>query len=448
MGLFGFGKKKKNEPEQSEDMNISLQDHEEPEGEAAAFEEEIADSSAAGIPEYDDNSEEHRLYNMGLDALDDGDGEAAKAFFTQAAEKGHAGACFSLGLMYESGDGIEADKELALSYYRKAAELGHAGAGFNYGYMLCSTDNEEEGLTWIKKAAQAGDDAAVEYLQSIENIEKEKQAKEELEQKRKAFISSLKGFTRYYGVISGLTRSPFIQAEDGSGDVCTHIFTDKAQAEAFCRSEENIPLTLTVLELTKQTMSSYYEQLYLYGMNSVDFHDGEDTYHVYLFEVAKRKNSSKNAKSSILNTENPTLQKDMLLFMQEFRVKKETPDIKFRQRLDRNMGASMRKAQYLMPYNEVTVKGKRAVGLVMLTNNINKDKLIPLFTDKFEFDRFRAGKPLKVLPMDYKKLSEMSLPEGTSGFLINPGGAAVSMPQSYIKKVLSALKESEKTNSK
>ena len=173
-----------------------------------------------------------------------------------------------------------------------------------------------------------------------------------------------------------------------------------------------------------------------------------DIYHIYLYELAKRKLPAGNMRNNAVNTENPALQKDMLLFMQELRVKKEAPDNRLRMQLDRNMGMSMKNARYLMPYNEANIGGKKALGLVILTNNINKDKVIPLFTDKYEYDRFRADKQFRLLLMDYKKLAEMKLPDQTVGFIVNPGGTAVSMPQSYIKKVMEMDKAADKVKSK
>jgi TPR repeat protein len=57
--------------------------------------------------------------------------EAAK-WFRKAAEQGDVKAQFILGLFYENGDGVVADYEEAAKWYRKAAEQGHAEAARNY----------------------------------------------------------------------------------------------------------------------------------------------------------------------------------------------------------------------------------------------------------------------------------------------------------------------------
>jgi len=43
---------------------------------------------------------------------------------------------FNLGVCYADGDGVAKDAEQAVSWYRRAAEAGHAGAQFNLGVVL------------------------------------------------------------------------------------------------------------------------------------------------------------------------------------------------------------------------------------------------------------------------------------------------------------------------
>lgn len=47
-----------------------------------------------------------------------------------------------------------------MTWYRKAAEQGHEGAQFNLGLILYSGDgiakNEAEAVRWFRKAAEAG----------------------------------------------------------------------------------------------------------------------------------------------------------------------------------------------------------------------------------------------------------------------------------------------------
>ena len=49
-------------------------------------------------------------------------------WYREAAESGHTGAQFNLGVMYENGRGVDKDDSSAVEWYRQAAEQGHTGA--------------------------------------------------------------------------------------------------------------------------------------------------------------------------------------------------------------------------------------------------------------------------------------------------------------------------------
>ena len=52
----------------------------------------------------------------------------AAMFYRVAAEKGHMGAQFELGSMYQVGDGVEKNNFQAAKWYRRAAKQGHGEA--------------------------------------------------------------------------------------------------------------------------------------------------------------------------------------------------------------------------------------------------------------------------------------------------------------------------------
>ncbi|MBD5781702.1 SEL1-like repeat protein [Pelagicoccus sp. NFK12] len=55
-----------------------------------------------------------------------GEFDLAAAWYKKAASKGDAVAQFSLGSMFENGDGIKRDKDSAINWYRQAARQGHS----------------------------------------------------------------------------------------------------------------------------------------------------------------------------------------------------------------------------------------------------------------------------------------------------------------------------------
>ena len=52
------------------------------------------------------------------------------------ADQGDMDAQFSLGVMYDNGQGVIQDYKEAVKWYRLAADQGDAAAQFNLGYMF------------------------------------------------------------------------------------------------------------------------------------------------------------------------------------------------------------------------------------------------------------------------------------------------------------------------
>ena len=74
-------------------------------------------------------------YDKGMAAYERGDYVAALREWTPLAEQGDAIAQFSLGVMYERGEGAQQDYGQAVEWYRRAAEQGDAITQFNLGVM-------------------------------------------------------------------------------------------------------------------------------------------------------------------------------------------------------------------------------------------------------------------------------------------------------------------------
>ena len=107
-------------------------------------------------------------FSLGL-MYDKGEGvpqdyaEAAR-WYRRAAEQGDAVAQFNLGLMYDKGEGVSQNYTEALRWYRRAAEQGHASAQLNLGLMYDEGEgipqDYAEAARWYRRAAEQGDAVA------------------------------------------------------------------------------------------------------------------------------------------------------------------------------------------------------------------------------------------------------------------------------------------------
>ncbi len=82
---------------------------------------------------------------------------------------------FSLGVMYENGEGVPQDYKEAVKWYRKAAEQGYAKAQYHLGFILLMKNSANEGVEqdgveavkWYRKAAEQGNAKAQNFLGEI-----------------------------------------------------------------------------------------------------------------------------------------------------------------------------------------------------------------------------------------------------------------------------------------
>ena len=87
--------------------------------------------------------------------------EVAQKEMLQLAEAGDVELQFSLGVMYEHGEGVRQDYAEAVRWYRKAAEQEYAEAQNNLGVMYAEgrgvRQDYAEAVRWYRKAAEQED---------------------------------------------------------------------------------------------------------------------------------------------------------------------------------------------------------------------------------------------------------------------------------------------------
>jgi len=87
--------------------------------------------------------------------------ERVQTIYTNALQ-GNADAQFTLGSMYQQGEGITKDPTEGMKWYRKAAEQGHVGALNNIGVAcergVCAVQDNVEACSYYLTASSFGDD--------------------------------------------------------------------------------------------------------------------------------------------------------------------------------------------------------------------------------------------------------------------------------------------------
>src|SRR4029077_12377103 len=102
-------------------------------------------------------------------AAPDHTGEISRILAIQAmADAGDASAQYTLGVMYERGQGVSKDETQAVSWYQRAAAQGLATAQYNLATMYSlghgTVRNDIAAVSWYRKAADQGIAAAQNNL--------------------------------------------------------------------------------------------------------------------------------------------------------------------------------------------------------------------------------------------------------------------------------------------
>jgi len=111
-------------------------------------------------PTAEERARAQAAYDRARAARAAGDAQAAASNFRDAAELGHAGAAYELGLTYATGDGVPKDLDLSAQWINRAADLGDPGAQFLVGSSFYGGIGVEQdvprGLSFLERAAAQG----------------------------------------------------------------------------------------------------------------------------------------------------------------------------------------------------------------------------------------------------------------------------------------------------
>lgn len=101
--------------------------------------------------------------------------DKAFALYVQASKQNHPASTYRAAVCYEIGAGPRRDFARAVQFYRKAAALGDTQAMYKLSIILLTgamnvPKNEREGVTWLKRAAQAADEQNPEALHELASV--------------------------------------------------------------------------------------------------------------------------------------------------------------------------------------------------------------------------------------------------------------------------------------
>lgn len=113
-------------------------------------------------------------FREGVELYQTGDYSAAALAWQAPAKRGHAGAQFSLGVAYATGNGLTQNLEHAIQWWQAAAAQGHVSAQLNLGLLYWRGEGVEKDIVkarlWWRQAAEGGDPVAQFHLGAMAAI--------------------------------------------------------------------------------------------------------------------------------------------------------------------------------------------------------------------------------------------------------------------------------------
>ncbi|OOS23629.1 tetratricopeptide repeat protein [Moraxella pluranimalium] len=110
-------------------------------------------------------SELGTMYYLGKETKQDY--QKANEWLTKAAHQGDTNALYYLGLLYSNSQYTANDEQKAFEFLRQSAELNYPTAQTSFGLRLIGQNNCNDGIAWLEKAANQGDDSAFLFLEFI-----------------------------------------------------------------------------------------------------------------------------------------------------------------------------------------------------------------------------------------------------------------------------------------
>lgn len=111
------------------------------------------------------------LHANGLDGIVTKDALEAVRLFTKGAEAGHTPAMVDLGLMFNNGQGVQADLVKAAQWYKRAADLGNTNGMVNLGFLHQQGKGVERddvaAVNLYRRAANEGHPAGIHNLAAM-----------------------------------------------------------------------------------------------------------------------------------------------------------------------------------------------------------------------------------------------------------------------------------------
>ena len=253
---------------------------------------------------------------------------------------------------------------------------------------------------------------------------------------REEFLQNIPKLEKVYLIQSNYTKSPYITCDIETFDDKVLAFTSEELAKVEVERLNEDKNNVSYIELKQDVLASAIASLVLYGVNAISFTDEENT---YLYQVTEIVRIPARDDKEFLLFENPNLAITMAYFMQELRKNDENADKDKLKSLEEEMLVNVMRAKYLLPVSKVDENSENQNPALLIMNTPDGNTLIPVFTDHVEFTRFKKDMDIDLKILDFQQMLQLSVPENTFGYMINPSGVAVIITKTWLNRIKESM---------
>ena len=241
------------------------------------------------------------------------------------------------------------------------------------------------------------------------------------------------------------TNMPYVICDPVSFEDQVWIFSDEDGFREFAERFAAKKLPLRGLAIKKNNYPAFFSSLIPIGITEVVFTENGANAKIPLDQFVKKQDMS-NVPILRRPLENPSLQLTGIYLMQE--VKRQVPNEEKEDlpSLNEEFLINLARSRFLMPIEVKKGPGtpeerirKGQVGFVNI-NTKNGDSFRPIFSDTFEFNKFKQKKDFQAVTLPFAGLKQ-AMPKDVKGFIMNPVGCSVVITSQLIEQVLKNFPE-------
>ncbi len=257
------------------------------------------------------------------------------------------------------------------------------------------------------------------------------------------FLKKLEQFEKIHVLFSELTRMPYVECDENSGNDCVFFFSDEKRAkEAADEYRDKKGIRVSIRNFLGKDTKKFVSGLYGIGVNIIVLEE-EENIQIPLGMISPGPDLARVPNNNIPYS-NPELQLTALYFLQEARRKviRSDEDKKKLRDMEEEMAVNFFRSRFVIALDntaepEPDENGKKNYRLPMLKTTDGKT-LIPIYSDMGEFQKMNAkftDMKFRIVPVPYRELKKF-MPPNINGVAINPAGFNLVLTGEQLDKLL------------